>query len=362
VRLVFLDAIGWDYDADTPLERPLGGVQSAAVYLAAELAALGVEVAFINDVKSARVSRGVRFVGRDHIRRDFLDSFDAVIALSGAMGAWLRGTIGATKPLILWTGHPHDQPAVQNLRHAQERDTWSALAMVSDWQAGEYQRHFGIPRERMAVMRNAAAPAFLEAEPARPWFESGSAPVLAYTSIPYRGLDLLLTAFPAMRKHIPDLRLRVFSSMAVYQASAPADEFGVLYELCRALPGAEYVGALPQPELARAMAGTAALAYPCTVPETSCIAIMEAMAVGALIVSTQVGALAETSAGFAMLLPLGDRYDFLNGYTRMVVDGLRAARDHPAEAAGRRNRQIEFARANYSWKGRAQEWVRWLSR
>jgi glycosyltransferase involved in cell wall biosynthesis len=359
VKLVFVDVGHLEYDADTPFAAPLGGSQSAAVYLAAELGALGIEVAFVNDVKTARMSRGVRFVGHDHIRGDFLNRFDVVIVLSAAVGAALRRDAGIIKPLVLWTQHAHDQPAIQNLTNADERQAWTALAMVSDWQADGYHRQFGLDRAGMVIKRNAASPAFLEIEPAQPWFLTGAPPVLAYTSTPFRGLDVLLTAFPTIRKAVPDATLRVFSGMAVYQA---ADTYSVLYELCRALPGAEYVGSVPQRDLAREMRGVAALAYPSTFAETSCITVMEAMAAGAMILSTNLGALPETAHGFGQLLGLkGSRVDVASAYAAMVIEALQVARDRPAEAAARLEEQVRFARSQYTWQARAKEWRDWLS-
>jgi glycosyltransferase involved in cell wall biosynthesis len=363
VKIAFVDVVGWDYDADTPYQRPLGGAQSAAVYLAAELAALGAEVVFANDTRAPHDSRGVRFVGRDHINAAFLNAFDAVVVISGAIGHTFRRKIGVTKPLVLWTGHAHDQPSVQNLKHPEEREAWTALAMVSEWQAREYQRHFGVAPAATVVMRNAVSPAFLDTQPATPWFASGAPPVLSYTSTPFRGLDVLLMAFPAIRERVADVQLRVFSSMAVYQMSGAADRFEVLYSLCRALPAARYEGSVPQRDLARETAGIAALAYPCTFAETSCIAVMEAMAQGAAIVTTDLGALAETTQGFATLLPLaGDRVDFAGNFAAAVSASLLAQRNDPQAAAARRDEQIRFARSRYTWTARAREWMDWFAR
>ena len=50
--------------------------------------------------------------------------------------------------------------------------------------------------------------------------------------------------------------------------------------------------------LAAELAQAAALAYPSTYPETSCIAALEAMSVGAAVLTTRSGAMPETTAGF----------------------------------------------------------------
>lgn len=44
MRLTFVDPCRWDYDVDTPFERPLGGSQSALAYLTAALAGRGHDV------------------------------------------------------------------------------------------------------------------------------------------------------------------------------------------------------------------------------------------------------------------------------------------------------------------------------
>src|SRR4029079_16922240 len=110
---------------------------------------------------------------------------------------------------------------------------------------------------RMHVLGNAPAPAFVDLFPEDRAIlpQKAVPPVLAYTSTPFRGLDVLLDAFPAIRTQLPDARLRIFSSMTVYQSTAAQDqaEYGALYQRCRDTPGVEYVGSLPQPALARQM-------------------------------------------------------------------------------------------------------------
>ncbi|HTI88269.1 MAG TPA: glycosyltransferase family 4 protein [Alphaproteobacteria bacterium] len=362
MKLVFVDIANRAYDADTPFHEPLGGTQSAAVYLATELAALGIDVSFVNHVRAPRSSRGINFLPADEYDVAALDRFDIVVSLSYPFGAMARHALGPGKPLILWNHLATDQPQMRPLARPEERDAWTAFAMTSNWQAAEYERVFAIPPNRMAVRRNAIAPAFLDQPVAEPWFKRGEPPTLAYTSTPFRGLNLLLIAFPTIRKAIPEARLRVFSGMSLYHGDAAADRYTSLYELARALPGVSYEGVLAQPALAREMHDVAALTYPSLYPETSCIAALEAMASGALVLATEFGALPETTAGFARLLKIeGDVFDATNAYAAMVIAALREAEAHPDALAAHLAEQTRRIRADYTWTARAREWRDWLT-
>ncbi len=182
-----------------------------------------------------------------------------------------------------------------------ERKSWSGFAFVSNWQLEQFASVLWIDRDKSRVMRNAASPAFVSDVHADPWFVTGQPPTLFYTSTPFRGLDVLLQAFPVIRAAIPGTRLRVLSSMGVYQVRPEEDEYQNLYRLSQTVDGVEYVGSVGQSQLARELAGTAALAYPSTFAETSCIASIEAMALGAAVFITRLGALPETTGGLASI-------------------------------------------------------------
>src|SRR5439155_27137564 len=103
----------------------------------------------------------------------------------------------------------------------------------------------------------------------------------------------------------PGVRLEVFSDVGASLMAPAEDEkqHGALYRLARETEGVECVGSIAQPQLARAMAEVSVWSYPNTFAETWCIAAMEAMAAGCRVVTSDRGALAETTAGFARLVP-----------------------------------------------------------
>ena len=140
---------------------------------------------------------------------------------------------------------------MQPLRNPAIPRQWDRILCVSPWQAATFVRDLGVPRERIEVLHDAFAPAFEGLFPSSRELELAKAgpPRLAYTSTPFRGLDVLLACFPAIRQVHPDCQLDVFSSMVVYGGDSSQDPYEPLYAQCRALEGVTYYGSVAQPEL-----------------------------------------------------------------------------------------------------------------
>lgn len=363
MRIVFYDRTPVDYTPETPFLRPLGGSESAQCYLSIELARLGHAVALVTNTSVPGTYRGVQCSNhRDKDVIALLNGADIIVAANESLGRSLKDQ-GVHRPMVLWVGHAHDQPAVKGLESSRERKAWSGYAFVSRWQLEKFVEDFWVPVEKSRVMRNAASPGFFELSPPAPWYQTGEPPVLVYTSQPYRGLDVLLDAFPAIKSATPEVRLKVFSGFATtYNTPLEGDPNQALYRRCRETEGVEYVDAIAQPELAREIATAAALAYPSTFHETSCIAVLEAMAAGLTICTTKFGALPETTAGFARLIEISsDRAKLVRDFAAATIAALSECRENPVAALAQREAQIAFVRANYAWPKRALEWEKLLS-
>lgn len=362
MRITFIDFATFDYTPATPLERPLGGMQSALCYLAGALADRGHDIVLINQTTQAGTFGGVTCVNVSDARAAArLRSTDIVVSISCA-GASLRQG-GLQCPLVLWTGHDITEKAVQALSRFNERLAWNRIVMVSQWQADRFSEAFKINKASIRVIGNAIAPPFESVFRQNYFFETGRPPVLAYTSTPFRGLNVLLRAMPILRSLIPGCTARIYSSMAVYQSAPGDDRYAALYDQCRQTEGVEYCGSLSQSALSAAMADVDILAYPSTFLETSCIVLMEAMASGCMVISSDQGALPETAAGFGYLCrrEAGDSEDaYADHYARFATRIIQEAYGDAANVRSRLESQRAHARKNYVWSSRAEAWEQFL--
>jgi glycosyltransferase involved in cell wall biosynthesis len=367
MRIAFLDFTPWDYHAASPYEIPLGGSQSALCYLSAELARRGHGVILANGSTVRRTSCGVTCVPLSSFTAELMGRCDVVVAQNFAKACQRLPPRPAGRPrLVLWTQHAHDQPAVQALARPDVRAAFDGFALVSRWQLEKYRGRFGLAADRCRILRNGIGRPFrglfsgrdeLSACKRRP-------PVLVYTSTPFRGLDILLAAFSSVRRAVPGTTLEVYSSMGVYQVDPPEDErrYGALYRQCRTLAGVEYVGSLPQPELAERLRAAAVLAYPSHFAETSCIAVMEAMAAGCRVVTSTLGALPETCMGLGRLVAFTpDAGRFARSFCDETVSVLKEMEEPGVQAAADDLwRQVARVNAECDWARLAGGWEAWL--
>lgn len=372
MRLAFVDPGPLRYDLDSPGKIPLGGSESALCYLTSALSAAGHQVYFLKEGATAHWCQGVRCLPlTPHMLREICP-VEAVVVLNVAgVGAGIRETIGPRVPLVLWNQQAPDQPDLQPLKHPAVRNAYTGFACVSEWQARVSTPVFGWDPRRIGIQRNAVAPWFLNLFSAEESILAAKddPPVLAYTSTPYRGLDLLLDIFPRVRREFADVRLQVFSSMRVYQMQSEKEAayFGALYDRCRNTPGVESCGSVSQTELARALRAVSLFTYSNTYAETSCISVMEALAAGCGVITSHLAALPETAGGYADLIPLesdADRQQYVDRFAIQVIERLGEQRDENRRAAREEalRRQLTYIHTECTWHRRAQQWVDWLSR
>lgn len=366
MRVCFIDPSGLDYTVDTPYTAPLGGSQSALCYLAEALALAGAVVTVINSTSTVGAVRGVEMVNSKAVTLDRLSANDVIVLLNNPkVGVLtnLRRQLGPRPLMLVWTGHAPDQPAVEQMADRSLMTVLDSVMYCSRWQAAAYERAFGIPGDKAFVLPYAIGPAFenrfapgesILAAKARP-------PVMTYTSTPFRGLNILLATMPAVVAAHPEVTLEVYSSMQTYQIGGEQDTYRALYDACRQTRGVNYIGSVPQPQLADRMRAIAIMSYPSTFAETFCIAALEALASGCMVVTSDLGALPETMGGLAELVPLGDDAQaFAQAYAERLVRTLGSFAHAPAMMEARLRHQVDHLNATATWRSRARDFTAWV--
>lgn len=365
MHYLFVDPVAWPYRIDAPLHRPIGGTQSALCYLMQALAKRGHRVSFIN-AEPPHIMDGVHGLSFNFQTADIADA-DAIIVASDThpdtIHQFARYAPHAKK--ILWMHHAADQPAVSALALSETLAAWDQIIFVSDWQESQFLQHFpALHSIQRKVLRNAIAPAFENLFSGLPILACKSpAPRLAYASTPFRGLDRLLFGWHRIVAQHPHAELQIFSDMKLYNDNNSPSIENLLTQ-ARQMPGITHVGVVGQPELADALRTTLILAYPNTFAETACIAVMQAMAAGCIVITSDYGALPETLARHGILLPVpedGAQHAMhFADVTSQTITQLQ--QDWQTGALEQRlTAQVEWANKHYSWATRAAEWEAWLA-
>ena len=147
-----------------------------------------------------------------------------------------------------------------------------------------------------------------------------------YASTPFRGLVVLAKLWKQIVEKYPTAELHVFSSMAIYDGELQDKlYFNQLYDKIKKIKGIVYHGSVTQREVFECMDTCSMLLYPNVFPETYCNVVMEARACGCPIITSDRGALSETTgrAGICIKgLPYGEKYqnEFLDSVFRLIED------------------------------------------
>jgi glycosyltransferase involved in cell wall biosynthesis len=154
--------------------------------------------------------------------------------------------------------------------------------------------------------------------------------------------------WPRVKAAVPAAELDIFSSLKTY--GAQEDPYESLYERARSMEGVRYRGSVGQEELRATARECRAMAYPCIFQEMSSAAIMEAVASGCAVVSTDIGVLPET-AWRNPLVPLGE------GWKVLWAEALIRVLQNDAYYADLAEQNFALSKF-FDWELIASRWVR----
>lgn len=259
--------------------------------------------------------------------------------------------IADDKPTVLWLHDMFNDPEANHLQDEEARKRFDKLVFVSNYQKTQYELAYGLKPSEYQILKNCIEPIESHVKP-----DFREQINLVYHTTPHRGLDILVPVFEELCNHFDNITLDVYSSFNIYGWGARDADYEHLFERCRNHPKINYHGYQPNEVVREALKKAHIFAFPSIWPETSCIAAMEAMSAGCLIVCPDFAALPETTAGFALSYPM---HEDPNTHANIFVQVLAAAINKVGDPGieSRLDFQKAYADAMYSWETRVQQWT-----
>ena len=233
------------------------------------------------------------------------------------------------------------------------------IVFISHHQMEEWVKKYNISRSHCVVIKHALDP--IETQK-----KSQNKISLIYSSSPQRGLSLLVDVYERLCEEYDNLELKVHSSYEIYDdnniflkslAEKQKDyEKSDLYQRLEKHPKIKNIGYLPNDELKKSLASSHIFAYPNILPETFCLALLEAMSAGCLCIHPNYGCLSETAANWTMMYPYHEK---IIPHKERFYQELKKAIEivDTKQTQEHLKKQKEYVDYLFNWERRTQDWI-----
>lgn len=250
---------------------------------------------------------------------------------------------------ILWCHDTWDDPESAHLSDKGWKK-FERIVFVSHHQKDSYMLAHGIPPSKCVVLQNAINPIEQHEKP-----DDGVINLIYHTT-PHRGLELLYPVYEKIYEKFGDkVHLDVYSSFEAYGWPQRDEPYQELFKAMEAHEGITYHGFQPNNVVRAALKKAHIFAYPSIWPETSCIAAIEAMSAGCLVVTSSLGALPETCANFAFMYNYNEDVQI---HAQMFAGMLNNAIENVMNPEVQQTlfNQKAYTDLFYDWRMRAMQW------
>jgi glycosyltransferase involved in cell wall biosynthesis len=208
---------------------------------------------------------------------------------------------------------------------------------VSEYQKKVISKESDIPLNRIKVIPNAIDLVV----PTSGKFNNIDKVKIIHASSKERGMRILLDAVPLIEE---DFELNVFNDFYpdlphTYNMDAIND------------PRVNFYGKTPRKTLYKFFADAHIHAYPSIIPETSCLAQMEALSAGCYAVYTDMGALPETSMGHGIMIPSNELT--AERYAEELTKAIRMIKQNGYDYTN----QVQHIKDSFTWDKAKQNWL-----
>jgi glycosyltransferase involved in cell wall biosynthesis len=237
------------------------------------------------------------------------------------------------------------------------RKKFLKICFVSNWQMQLFINHYRLDWSQCFVLPNAIEP--IE-DITFPKDLDGGNVKLIYHTTPHRGLEILAHVFGEISRKYP-VTLDIFSSFSVYGQAQRDLDYGQLFDYLRQHPKVQFHGGQPNSAVRNALISSHIFAYPSIWPETSCIALMEAMSAGNIAVHPNFAALFETAANNTVMYQMQDN---THDHACIFQDSLENTIQSFLDGDNTPHLSIEardYANKHHNWGKVANIWRNFLS-
>lgn len=182
---------------------------------------------------------------------------------------------------------------------------------------------------------------------------------VGYFSNYSRGLGILISIWPEIRKEFPEATLSICYGRETWNTMSPDHLQNLINKITEYKDiGVTEHGKIGHIELASIMQQTSVWSYPCiTTGETYCITAIKCQAAGCIPVTTRIGALDETVHPTAPNIPLIQNEQDITLYKQLLLDTLRKIKDSPNDKIiEERKKYINFA-SDHTWSSCLDKWL-----
>lgn len=263
-----------------------------------------------------------------------------------------------TKPNILWQKNSWDQPNINPwFKNPDNLNKYDLYVFNSHWNYEQYRRAFKMPLDRCVVIKNGIDQTL---KPKTEFYKAGNPVKIIHHCTPWRGLAVLLGAMQLVKN--PLVTLDVYSSCEIYGKrfyDKNESQYKPLYEQADKLSNVNYIGYKSNDYIKEHMKDYDMFVYPSIWEETSCISALEAMASGLYCILTNLGALYETCAEYAMYIPYDNNYRALAQKFGYGITAASQTLDDPS-IKEHLMLQAAYTRKYYDWRKQRINWEKIL--
>ena len=223
----------------------------------------------------------------------------------------VREIDGKKRP-IFWAHDFWDDVENEKLKDGEFKEKFSAFIFVSNHQFQTYHMAYQIPYSKSIVINNGIKPIETHKKPE-------DKINIIYHTTPHRGLEIAVPVFKELCKSFKDLHFDIYSSFKIYGWDEKDVAYNGLYDECKKDTNITYHGFKKNSVIREALKKAHIFGYPSIWPETSCLSVIEAMSAKTLVVSSDLGALTETTGN------LGFHYRFnedVNAHAKVFYQNM----------------------------------------